>query len=559
MKNIIALLLLFCSVAYGQTGNTDYQYALIEAVKQKNLGNIPGAIELYQMVIQENDSVAVAHYELGTLLAMTGDIDKSVKELEYAYILDVENDWYFNSYVDVLTIREEYKQAIKIIKIKQTKKPEDVEYSFKLANIYYLSGKTKKSIRTLNNIEEEYGISDKVILLKATIFEKKKDYEKALVEVDKIIALFPESVDYHVVAAELAMQSKDSDRAVDYYLEVMQLDSSNIYAITNLTDYYRDRGELDRSFYYLNKSFESSEIEYNKKMAILSYYLSDEKLFNDHASTLEVLIRTMLDKYPKKREIHLFSTDFYIQYRKYNEALSSLQPILIKGEKQYELWRQGVLLANATNQSEIMLELATSGGDIFPDSLELFYYKGLAEYGLDRNEEAIKTFTSKIMNAIRQVELASQIKGILADSYYRVENYQKSDSLYRSIINEEPTNFIAMNNFAYYLSLRNESLEEAKMYSYNTIEKDPKNSVYLDTYAWILFKMEDFKGAEKYIMEALKFGGEKDADVNEHAAEIHRAIGSISLARAYYQKALLLGGNKETILKSLQDIAGQND
>ena len=34
--------------------NRDYQYALIEAVKQKNLGNIAEAVKLYRLVINES-------------------------------------------------------------------------------------------------------------------------------------------------------------------------------------------------------------------------------------------------------------------------------------------------------------------------------------------------------------------------------------------------------------------------------------------------------------------------------------------------------------------------
>jgi hypothetical protein len=44
------LLLSGSTICLGQEkeGNNDYQYALIEAVKQKNLGNISEAVKLYR-------------------------------------------------------------------------------------------------------------------------------------------------------------------------------------------------------------------------------------------------------------------------------------------------------------------------------------------------------------------------------------------------------------------------------------------------------------------------------------------------------------------------------
>lgn len=315
-------LLLFGGIAAAQS-NTDYQYALIEAVKQKNLGNIPGAIELYRMVLAENDSVAVAHYELGTLLALAGDLDNAVSHLKKAFELDKSNNWYFESYVDGLLMKENFKEADHLIKIRLKEQPENIEYKFKSANVSFLSGKEKKAIRILEKIEREYGVSDRVILLKASIYERLKQYEKAQLEVDKIIKIFPESVEYYVVAAELAMNSKNIDLAVEYYQQVLELDSLNIYALTNLTDFFRDKKDYARSFHYLNRSFQSDEIEYERKMAILSYYLSDKYFATNNATDLEKLITTMLVKYHGKREIHLFGTDFFIQNRKYSDALAT--------------------------------------------------------------------------------------------------------------------------------------------------------------------------------------------------------------------------------------------
>jgi lipopolysaccharide biosynthesis regulator YciM len=361
-----------------------------------------------------------------------------------------------------------------------------------------------------------------------------------------------------VIAAELALKSKNSEPAVDYYLKVLELDSTNIFAITNLTDYYRDRKEYEKSFYYLNKSFRSSEIDYSKKMAILSYYLSDEYFFNNHTDLLEELILTMLEKYEGNREIHLFGTDFFIQNKKYKEALNSLIPILNEKEKKYELWRQGIYLANAIKQFEEMLTLAESAMKIFPDSVEVIYYKGIAEFESEKYNNFIKTFSDKNIKSTKNREIKSQARILLAEAYNKLENYPKSDSLFRSIILEEPKNFAAMNNFGYYLSIRNESLQEAKRISYIAIENNPDNGTYLDTYAWILYKLKDYKNAELFILEALKKGGINDPDINEHAAEIHKAIGSYELARSFYQKAIVVGGDKEKLIQKLEEIKGIN-
>jgi len=537
-----------------QKENTDYQYALIEAVKQKNLGNLPGAVELYKMVLEENDSVAVAHYELGTLYALTGKDEDAELQLSIAHSLEPGNKWYFESYIDVLMMREDFRTAEKLLKHRIREEGQKVEYLFKLANVYFMGDRSDKAIRTLEGIEKEYGISAKTTMLKANIYEKKKEYMNARKEVEKLLDVFPESVEFHVVAAELALKNKNSDKAAEIYRKVIELDSMNIYALTNLTDYYREKEEYGKSLFYLERSFHSDQIPYEKKMAILSYYLSDEYFFRNYSSELENLINTIVHMYPEKRKIRVFATDFYIQHNQYGKALDALEPLLVYGESKYEMWRQGILLANATGRDEDMLQISRKAYKIFPDSAEIIYYRGIAEFDSKNYNELLETFSEKNLAKLEDDVVRSQVRALRAEASYRTGNYEVADSLFREIIREDPRNYLVMNNYSYYLSERNEHLDEAERYSYITISNDPENPVYLDTFAWIKYKMGDFQAAEKYIMKALKNGGEKDPEVNEHAGDIHMKLESLDLAQAFYKQAIILGGDKERLEEKIQKI-----
>jgi tetratricopeptide (TPR) repeat protein len=551
--SICAFLLLSFS-ANAQQGNTDYQYALIEAVKQKNLGNLPGAIELYKMVLEENDSVAVAHYEIGTLYAVAGNLDRGRIHLERANELDPQTHWYFESYIDVLFAQEKYRVAEKELRKKMREDKNIVDYHYRLANVYYLTEKSSKAIRVLERMEKSWGFSDKITLFKANIYEKKENYKKALNEVEKVIRIFPESVELKVVAAELAMKSGSRDLAAEYYLEVFEVDSMNIYALTNLTDYFREKNMLSKSFIYLQKSFESDEIDFDRKLTILGFYLSDQRLIDEHVIQLKKLVVTLLEKYWGKQEIHLLATDFFINQENYDEAMNAILPLLNMGEKRYGFWKQGILLANVTGRNSDMKAIANNAYEMFPDSLEIVYFKGIAEYEMHEYEDLLETFSEERILNVEDFEMKAQMKMLVAESYYVLEEYDKSDSIFRAIIKEDKENFLVMNNFSYYLSERGESLDEAKKLSKITIENHPENDTYLDTYAWILYKLEEYEEAELYIMKALKYGGDSSAVINEHAGDIHKKIGGFSLARAFYQKAIILGGDKEDLIKKIEKL-----
>jgi tetratricopeptide (TPR) repeat protein len=560
MKNylgyIIITFLLFSISVNAQQGNTDYQYALIEAVKQKNLGNLPGAMELYKLVLEENDSVAVAHYEIGTLYAVTGNLDKGRFHLERANELSPDIHWYFESYIDVLLAEEEYRIAEKALRKKIKQDKENIDHHYKLANVYYLAEKSKRAIRVLVNMENRWGFSDKITLLKAKIYESNGNFDKALNEVKKVIQIFPESIELKVVAAELALKSKDEDLAAEYYKGVFEVDSTNIYALTNLTDYFREKNELSKSFYYLQKSFESDEIDFERKLAILGFYISDQKIVEEQEQPIQKLVDTMLEKYWGRQEIHLLATDYFINRVNYDQALNAIKPLLNRSEKRYGFWKQGLLLANVTGRNTDMKDIAENAFELFPDSVEIVYFKGIAEYELQQYEELLKTFSKKRIFTTKDPEIRTQMKMLVAESYYELKQYDLSDSIFRAIIKEDNENYIVMNNFSYYLSERGESLDEAKELSRIVIENNPENDTFLDTYAWILYQREEYDEAEIYIMKALKHGGEDSAVINEHAGDIHKKIGSISLARDFYQKAIILGGKKEDLIRKLEKLNG---
>ena len=91
------------------------------------------------------------------------------------------------------------------------------------------------------------------------------------------------------------------------------------------------------------------------------------------------------------------------------------------------------------------------------------------------------------------------------------------------------------------------------------VRNNPDNSTFLDTHAWVLYKLGFYEEAEKYILSALDKGGENDPEVNEHAGDIQKALESSQIAVSYYMKAIILGGDKEKLEIKIQEIKNQEN
>lgn len=532
--------------------NNDYQYALIEAVKQKNLGNLTEAVKLYNLVIKEKPDCTVAYYELGSIFLATNQLELARKNLQSAYEQDPGNEWYTNAYLNSLGAMEEYELAVDILKQQLKQYPDDPEWAFRLAGTYFAMEKGSKALRLLDKIEKERGFSEKVTLMKASIYESEEKYDSALEEVEKVMSLFPEAVQFRVVAAELCLKSGKEEEAATYYQEILEEDSLNIFALTNLTDYYRQKGDFRNSYKYLAKSFASKQIDVNRKKAILSYYLSDEDQVSAYSRELSNVIEVLAETHPEESDISLMAADFYIQTQDYNRAYHHLKNYLKLQKGTYNIYMQTIMLANAAGLSDELLDICEKALQEYPDSTDIRFFRGIALYQSGKYEDLIANFRGIKADDFSNPDYASQVAMLIAEAYYRTGNFEKSDSIFESLIREEPDNYIVLNNYSYYLAERGDKLDQAKAWSYMVVTKNPDNATYLDTYAWVLYKLRSFEEAERYILFALDKGGENDPEVNEHAGDIQLALGSYHIARSYYMKAIILGGDKTKLEEKIE-------
>ena len=66
-----------------------------------------------------------------------------------------------------------------------------------------------------------------------------------------------------------------------------------------------------------------------------------------------------------------------------------------------------------------------------------------------------------------------------------------------------------------------------------TLEKEPDNATYLDTYGWILHLQGLDQKAKPYFKHAMLYGGRDSAVILSHYAEVLDALGEHDLAKSF--------------------------
>lgn len=121
----------------------------------------------------------------------------------------------------------------------------------------------------------------------------------------------------------------------------------------------------------------------------------------------------------------------------------------------------------------------------------------------------------------------------IGDTYHQLGQEKNAFKAYERALKADPEYLPVLNNYAYYLCLSGKKLKKAAAMSKITVEKDPDNATYLDTYGWILYNQKKYQQAKPYFKHAMLYGGRDSAVILDHYAAVLDALGEKDLAQSF--------------------------
>jgi predicted negative regulator of RcsB-dependent stress response len=89
--------------------------------------------------------------------------------------------------------------------------------------------------------------------------------------------------------------------------------------------------------------------------------------------------------------------------------------------------------------------------------------------------------------------------------------------------------------------------------SKKTIILEPKNSTFLDTHAWVLYKRKFYSEAQKVIKKAIENGGDSSSVIVEHFGDILFKNNHAEEAVIQWKKAKSLGSSSKNLDKKITE------
>lgn len=523
-----------------------------EAVKQQISGNYDAAYDLLEHCIGINPNAAEAYFMLSFYDGILKGDSAAFADVKKASELNPTNNAYLErigvGYVSMGNLDE----AIKAYEKLSRNSPERSDVLDFLAQLYSRQKDYDKMLDVLNRMEALEGASEDLTLAKMRVYSLQGKKEEEYNELKNMSEKHPNDMNYRVMLGNWLLQNGKPDEAGKLYIEVLQAEPENIMARMSMIDYYRTSGQAMRADSLQEVMLVSPKTPVDGKMALMRQVVADNEK-NGADSTLVIDLFKKILKEPQETSDMAQLYAAYLTLKKMpQDSISKVLETVLAISPDNVAARLQLIQAEWNKQDfDRVIELSNQALDYSPDELAFYYFLGFAYIQKDDDDSALEVLRRGVsqINDQSNPSLVSDFYAIMGDILHDKGDDKGAYAAYDSCLQWKDDNYGCLNNYAYYLSVENKDLDKAAQMSYRTVQAEPDNSTFLDTYAWILFMQKKYAEALQYIDMAVKNDTTKSAVIIEHAGDIHAVNGDIDGAVKYWNEALKAGAENETVLR----------
>lgn len=552
MKTIIkkrlyrALIILFALIS--SLSASAQSKLFLDGVRYYTAGELDEASSIFRQIVESEPSNDAAWY----YLAMTSTDGRQIRDcLGKAIELDPDNYWYryflatFYSQTDNLELAEETFNEITRLFPKRT----DVYYD--LINLHLRRNDAEAALSLLDKIEGKRGKREITSLTRYELLNNLSRNEEGIERL-KVDYKEVRSPQIACILAEAAARSYDETSAINYFSEALEMNPDDPRALFGKSMVHYSLRQFDEYFNCIGRIVSNPEVRTDIKASQLDDLDNSGQFASVFAPQIDTLYANFVQSAPQDSTAllsyagHLYRTgrvDDAVAFLRYAIGLypESFQAhityclVLYYGED----WKEAILAASDALQ-------------IFPESRDLLQIRGMSYIQDGQDENAVADYNRFLSLAPRDSATALTAYTALGDLAYKMNDRKTAYANFEKALKVNPGYNPVLNNYAYYISQeilesgkpvkqnKNKRLNKALAMSRITIETEPDNPTYLDTYAWLLHINGQNLEAKAHFKHAMLYGGRESKEILNHYATVLDALGEKDLADVYRRQAKAL-------------------
>jgi tetratricopeptide (TPR) repeat protein len=534
-----------------QKQDTAAKELIIKGTTEKVLGNYELAEKYFLQCTKLAPNVAVAYFELSEIYQIQRDAVNSIKYGEIAVKLEPDNVWYRYNMAQLYSRTGQLDLAEKTYYALIKDFPKNFNYLYDLSEILLYRHKYRDALAIYDQLEQSIGINEELSLHKANIYLDLKQPENAISELQRLCATNPNEMRYKGMLADLYEELGQSDNAFRLYQDILQQEPENGYVHLSLSDYFSFRSQKDKAFEELVKAFWSKNVDLKTKSQRLEGYFVNSANNEEKKSEAYQLMDILIEVHPDEPSPFLFYAQFLTRDNRQTEAVKMLKQAIFNNSTEFSNYYQLCSsLWDAQEFSELE-QYANTGVELFPALPTFYYFAGIAYYQLKKYELAQEQFLLCIDFSIDNETLKMECYQFLGDIFHFTNQYKESNEAYEKVLEFDPGNTYVLNNYAFFLAVRKEQLEKAKLMAEKCIQQETNNATYIDTYGYVLFRLGEYDKAQLQFARALEMDS-KNVEYLEHYGDVLYHLNQVEQALDFWKQAKTNGSISVILDKKIQ-------
>ena len=416
----------------------------------------------------------------------------------------------------------------------------------RIADINERMGNIDETIKT---VEELIKMNPSELHLKKLLIEsyiKIKNYEKAEVLIEEAQISFPDDLNLIEMKGNIFIQKGLWKNAAAEFMKLVTSPEVNFDAKLKIgTSFYLQAEKDSVNYDYAKEIFQT--INRDTSDWQVNAYLGEIEIRKGNDSSAVEYLKKAVNLAEWNAQVWVRLGGLLFDTKKYKEAIEYMSKASEKFPNDFPINLIYGLSLSADNDHQKAKEALQKALNINPDDVTALSALGYTLNQLKEDDEALVRLNKAL--SIEPENL--QVISVIAMIHESRKDYSVSDSLYARAIKIDSSNVLILNNYAYSLADRGINLKQALSMAKKAIEKEPKNSSYLDTIGWIYFRLGEYKKAKTKIEEATKIE-EKNATLIDHLGDVYFKLGSKVKALELWEKAFEIDSTKSEIKKKIE-------
>jgi tetratricopeptide (TPR) repeat protein len=524
----------------GKSAKSDgsYNYLLTEALRLKYVGNVNDAARLFEKCIEIDRTRAVPYFELAQIYSTAGMGDAALKYASTAARLEPANYWYqlasgslFTQYLQKDSALVYFARALKADN-------RAVEVNSILAGLYAEKGEADKADSLFRVLDNAGALTDEMFLMMISGLIMKGEMDEAAVRTKKLILRQPEEIRYKALLADIYFEDGKKEESDSIYKEIIGKNPDDIETqllfMMNLV-YKKEYSGISA---FLNNVFESEVVERERKVAVAGRLLSDTAYVKENQASLEESLLILEKKYPQDEEILSMRPGMYETAGRTEDAIARYEEALATVKPGFYFSERLILLYAEKREYRKLYDLASSYSRENNRSILGKVYYAIAAMELKEYDVAEGELKKALILAGNNEGLKVQVLSMMGDLKYRMKDFVSSYGFYEEALKISPEEPLILNNYAYFLAEGGGDLKKALKMAEMVMEKEGDNDTYIDTYAWVLYKLGRYRDAYRAMMKIFSRENERDPEILEHMGFIMKAMDNCTEAVVYWRSSI---------------------